>query len=237
MSKANKLLFSLAIAIIGFMIVLYFNSHDDIEVRDTRDAWEIRSQLQIEQQRQQALQAELNVLIEARFDYVSSSEQQQLSTLVNSVDHLKEEAGMTVRRGAGISIELLLERSEAGIPDGRIMAELIQRLLNELNAYGAEAIAVGNERLVTHTAIREVGDQIYMNQRPLAKPPLTIKVIANDPERLLNYMEVSPSKNEFALHGLSLIIDSDGEVELPAFQDQYKLDLLSVIEENGAGDE
>lgn len=56
--------------------------------------------------------------------------------------------------------------------------ELILKLINELNAAGAEAISINDERVINITAIRTAGNNLMVNSIPQL-PPFTVKAIGN----------------------------------------------------------
>ncbi|SDB87617.1 Uncharacterized conserved protein YlxW, UPF0749 family [Pelagirhabdus alkalitolerans] len=238
MSIKTQLIFALVLFSIGFLTVIFFQTSDEEDIRQTRDMWELRSDLEEQQELQQRLQSELNELRLSFLDYESNSTQDQIETLNQSVQQLEKEAGLTQIESEGIKIELKpnysTEDPENGFPN--ITPELLHRLINELNAYGANAIAIGEERLMNYTAIREVDDRIYMNQRPLPNLPVTIKVTGEDVDRLYNYMEVSPSKDEFAMHNVTLDITKENHVTLPAYAEEIDFDYISVNEEADLGE-
>lgn len=116
MSQKNKTTFSLAMMIFGIMLAIHFQSSSEQEVRETRDMWEIRSQLQSEQNNQQVLQNELNDLKAVQAQYESTSEQDQIKALNESITSLREKAGLTDIVGPGIQIELVPNYGERSDP-------------------------------------------------------------------------------------------------------------------------
>lgn len=238
MLNKNKWIFSIAIAIIGFMVAILFHSIQTPEVRDTRDMWEIRAQLQAEQEKQQILQQELNELTTVVKSYQGSSDQEQIATLNQSIDVLEEKAGLTHLSAPGVVIELKpnyrLATELRETPS--VTPELLNRLINELNTYGATAIGIENERLINLTSIRYVAGKTYMNQRPLPDLPITINVLVDDPERLKNYMEVSQSKDELSMNNIEFTVSSNEKVSVPSHQGKINLNLIEFDQTKEAGE-
>jgi len=118
----------------------------------------------------------------------------QLKTLNDELQKVKILAGLTEVKGPGIS--LLLADSKKRPPAMRSFEVTIgivhdvdlQRVVYELLASGAEAIAVNNQRVVARSAIRCVGPTIQVNGVPLA-PPYTIHAIG-DPGALYGGMNL-----------------------------------------------
>ncbi|WP_440895203.1 DUF881 domain-containing protein [Amphibacillus sp. Q70] len=237
MSLKNKLIYSLVLMILGLMLAIHFQSSSEQEVRETRDMWEIRQQLQNEQNNQQLLQNELNELKIVQAQYESTSEQDQIQALNESISLLEEKAGLTDIVDSGVLIELIPNYNEQteDLAFPELTPELLNRLINELNSYGANHIAINDERLTNLTAIRNIGDQTYMNQRPLPDLPLTIKIASDDPDRLLSYMEVSQSRDEFAMHNILFELEKTDNVKIPAYDGELNLQYVEVIEDDKAG--
>jgi len=237
MHRSQKIVFSIATLLIGAMLAVYFKSTPEQPIRETRDMWEIRMQLQNEQNAQQVLQNELNELKAIQSQYQSASEHVQVEVLNESMERLREKAGLVEITDPGVVINLIPmkfdDEDEAVEPE--LTPELLNRLINELNAYGAKHIAIENERQTNMTAIRYVGDRIHINQRPLADLPLSVKVASDDPDRLLSYIEVSQSRDEFAMHYIQFKLEKKSNIEIPAFDGTFQLQHIEVIEEDEAG--
>lgn len=233
MKVSNKILLASATLVLGFMISLHLNVASEVEERDTRDLWEIRSLLIEEQSRQQELQEEYNRLETIKREYETSSHSGQINTLRESIQMLELEAGLTRVEGEGIVISLQPNYGGSEIEDGfpELDSELLNRLINELNVYGATAIAVEEERVVNHSAIRDVDQLVFINQRPIKDLPIEIRVLTDDANRLQNYMEVSQSKLEFSLQNIDLLIETREDLSLPGYTDPIQFDKINIIEE------
>jgi uncharacterized protein YlxW (UPF0749 family) len=100
----------------------------------------------------------------------------EASLLNKELQDTKLVAGLTNVKGPGIV--LTLKDSKKGPPSNRsfeidnyiIHDVTLQRALNELNASGAEAIAINGQRITGRTAIRCVGPTAQINGVPLASP-------------------------------------------------------------------
>ena len=68
------------------------------------------------------------------------------------------------------------------VPEGRVSDADLQDVVNGLWAAGAEAVAVNRQRLTTLSAIRNAGESILVDLRPLS-PPYVVEAVG-DPARL-----------------------------------------------------
>lgn len=239
MKNKSIWLFAFATLLIGFMISLHLNIKPETEQRDTRDLWEIRTALQTEQERRIELQEEFQSLTAMKNDYDTTSRLAQIQTLQSSIKELMAQAGLTRITVPGLEItwQADFQAVESDEPFPKITSELLNRFLNELNLYGATAIAVEDERIVNHSAIRDVSGRVYVNQRPIRDLPVTIKVTADDLERLSNYLAVSQSREDLLLHNITIDVEEKEELDIPAFSDQLDLEFISITDDLETGDE
>ncbi|MFH0703103.1 MAG: DUF881 domain-containing protein [bacterium] len=89
-------------------------------------------------------------------------------------------AGLTTIKGKGITIKFDNDKNLKKIPlnnnDGFIQSDDLLKVINELKASGAKAIAINNQRLITTSEIVTAGNSIMVNQSRLI-PPYLIKAI------------------------------------------------------------
>ncbi|MCP8616599.1 DUF881 domain-containing protein [Salirhabdus salicampi] len=223
--------------IAGFMLAILIQTKQNPEIRDTRDLWEIRSELRKQQMVQNELYGEITEAEQIIRSYQSESNATKLQTLQESVELLKEKAGMTEVEGEGlvITIEPIFKGTEMGPVYTDIQPSLLTRFINELYTYGATDIAVENERVIQISPIRQVNDYTYVNGRRISSPPIQIKVLAEDPERLLNYMEISPLLDYFAVENLNISFEFS-IVNLPEFHVPMDLHWLQPVDDEGVGE-
>lgn len=230
MSLRYKILFSIIFASVGFMIAIQFQSTQNTEQRDTRDLWEVRKELQNQQKIQQQLYNKITELDEMVAQYEGKTQAAKVETLKESIQVLKREAGLTETSGEGIVIKVtpIFQNigSEQSYPS--VSPGLLHRLINELNTYGATDIAISSERITNVSPIRDVNGHTYVNNHPIPPLPITIKVLSENASRLMDYMKVSQSKDDFAIENLELEMSKREELTLPAYEQVPKLKYLEV---------
>ena len=102
---------------------------------------------------------------------------------------LKEQeaaAGVTAVTGPGLTV--VLDGSTTNSGAGVILDQDIQLLVNGLWSSGAEAVAVGGVRLRATSAIRQAGNAILVDNRPVFWP-ITIDAIGNPDELHVNFVQ------------------------------------------------
>ncbi len=229
MSKRTTWVISVIFLVIGFMIAIQYQTTQAGPVeRDTRDVWEIREALDRKQTQQQDLLEKIADADRTIEKYQEQSQQEQIETLKSSINKLERNLGLTQQTGSGIVIEvgpIFVETDEVqSYPS--ISPELLTRLINDLNKFGASEIAIGNERVTNLSPVRGVNGYTYINNRPLPPLPVTIYALSSNPEKLSDYMEVSQSKEYFAIENLELKVSIKTNITLPEYEDPLHLEVL-----------
>lgn len=132
--------------------------------------------------------AELRSEINQAEAAIKSSEKVSKS-LINELEQAKSQAGLTALSGPGVEV-ILSDAPSANSSEKVITAADIRDVVNLLWLAGAEAISVGDERLVATSSIDAVSDVVFVNDIRLL-PPFHIKAIGN-PSKLHGYL-VNPN--------------------------------------------
>ena len=228
--------------IAGFMIAVQYRTIKEPVVRDTRDTWELREDLIHEKKLELQIIDEIRSINAKVEGYENETSQSKEEVLKETLEELKEEAGLTEVTGNGIIIKIEPVSTEVllGEKPGVVTAELLQRLVNELNLYGAEEIAINDNRYVNTSVIREINNELKMDGNPLNQLPIKIKVIAKDTstaEKLFNYVKVSKSADEFFLSNLLLNVEQPKEpISIPAYSNPINIHYMEQVNTNKGGD-
>lgn len=229
MGKKKNISFAVIALIVGFMLAIQFQSIQKPEVRDTRDTWQLRDDLNKEMELQSRLIKEIRSNELKLADYETERTQGQEQTLRKTLNELKEEAGLTEKTGPGVTIQisevddnLILDNFEP-----TLSPPLLRRLLNELNMYGASHVSIGGQRVINTTVIREIAGETKINGRSLRKFPVEILVITEDykaAKNLYNRLLVSNAVEEFFIDNLKVnILQPSTSITVPAYEDTIRI--------------
>ncbi len=113
-----------------------------------------------------------------------SDDQKKIQNLQNELNSQKKAAGLVPLKGIGIKV--VLDDNKAGLTDNPednpndyiVHYESLLALVEELKRGGAEAISINEQRLITTSDIRCVGNVILVNTARIA-PPFEISAIGN----------------------------------------------------------
>ncbi|WP_400247068.1 DUF881 domain-containing protein [Niallia sp. JL1B1071] len=228
--------------IVGFMIAVQFQTIKEPVVRDTRDTWELREDLINEKKLELQLINEIRSINAKVDEYENETSESKEEVLKDTLEELKQEAGLTDVTGNGIILKIAPVNSEIllGEDPGVVTSELLQRLVNELNLYGAEEIAINDNRYVNTTVIREINNVLKIDGNPLNQLPIEIKVIAKDAsmaDKLFNYMKVSKSADEFFVSNLLLNVEQpEKAITIPAYGKAINIHYMEPVNTNEGGD-
>lgn len=226
--------FTFVSLIIGFMLAVQFQTSQEPDVRDTRDIWEIRRDLQKEQELHKQLLNEIRKYEETLEKYEQQRSENKGAILRQTVEELKKEAGLTevVGEGVVLYIEQMYDESYVGPVSDTISADLLRRLINELNMYGAEHISIADQRLVNTTVIRDINGVTKVDSYPLHSFPIEIKVIARDAEKMYNRLKASTIADDFALENLLLtVLEPQQRVVISPYDGTVRVKQMEAVEE------
>jgi uncharacterized protein YlxW (UPF0749 family) len=242
LGRPKNLSFSLIAAIIGLMIAIQFQTVREPEVRDTRDTWQLREDLMKEKELQSKLLLEIRSNEEKIAKYETERQLSKEEILRETLDELKIEAGLTKVTGPGITLSIAPAFNLIGDGDNvpSVSPDMLKRLLNELNMYGAQDISVDGERVINTTVVRDINRVTKINGHSLNRFPLEIKVIAANAqaaEKLYNRMKVSTVAEDFFIDNLEVTVNRpENKLVIPAYQDTIRIRYLeSVKKEKGGG--
>lgn len=158
------------------------------------------------------------------------------ASVVSDINLLKQRAGLTDVTGPGVIITI--NDSKIPVKDNEnpnlylIHDEDLLRVLNELRAGGAEAIAVNDQRLTGTSEVRCAGPTVMVNGKVFG-PPFVIKAIG-DPKTLSAALTMRGGVVESLKYwGIELKIQEVDQMIVPAFNGTFKEEHLKVVKQGG----
>ncbi|MEK5184286.1 DUF881 domain-containing protein [Solibacillus sp. FSL R5-0691] len=197
--------------IIGFMLAVQYNTVQKPAERTTVDIWEIRQQLFAEQERHSELLTGISELTETVNKYEDAEFDNPEVLLQQTVDQLKERAGILPVEGPGLTLTVGAspELMALGYEIKPVSPELLIRLINDLNRYNARAIEVDDKRLSYNSAIRDINGKTTINSEPIQNTDIEINIITftyEQAEKMKNHLLASTFQDEFYIDNLVLTI-------------------------------
>jgi uncharacterized protein YlxW (UPF0749 family) len=141
-------------------------------------------------------------------------------TLINELSKTKSQAGLLPMEGPGVVVTVDNRYINSWDGGHQIVQNVhyddLLRLVNELNAAGAEAIAINNERVISTTEIRNAGDYIVINTNRHSAP-FEIMAIGN-PENLEAALNLLGGVVENLSQILDIKIKTEERIVIPRYE-------------------
>ncbi|UAL49085.1 DUF881 domain-containing protein [Sutcliffiella horikoshii] len=234
----RKFSFTIITIIVGLMIAIQFQTVQQPIIRDTRDTWQLRSDLNREQEIQSQIIQEIRKYDKILQDYSKERDESKEAIVRETLEELKVEAGLTEMKGPGIkmTVKPLFDEDVLGNIQENISADLLRRFVNELNSYGVEEISIANQRIVSNTIIREINGRTKVNNAWIPNANFEIIVITSDPTKLYNRLQISRAMDEFAIENLLLEVSTPiNEVTVPAYDEQIRVKHMEPVKTGKEG--
>jgi uncharacterized protein YlxW (UPF0749 family) len=189
-----------------------------------------QDQLRTQQEQIRQLQDKLT-----KYENAAASEQALLKVMNDELQSYKMSLGLTGVKGPGIV--LTIDDSPLRLGDGKnpelgqlslVHSSDLLEAANELWAAGAEAIAIGGQRLTARSSIRCVGPVIHING--IAVPaPYTVSAIG-DPKVLTSALNLRDGLlDTMRLLNFKVKLVQQEEIILPALTVQLRMEFAKVV--------
>lgn len=225
----SRVLAPLTFAAAGLLFVASATSSGGTDLRAERQT-DLTGLIQSQSHQNQALAAEVSEL-RREVDALGKQVGDVRADVVNErIEQLSPVAGLTPLIGHGVTVTLTdapaSARSEDVSPDALIVHQQdIQAVVNALWAGGAEAISIQDQRVISTSAIRCVGNSVVLHGVPYP-PPYRISAIG-PVDDLLRALDNSPGIQVYLDYverfGLGYEVEQSNRVEIPAFEGSLDL--------------
>ncbi|MED4585984.1 DUF881 domain-containing protein [Brevibacillus choshinensis] len=245
LQKSRKITFILAIisAIIGVMLTVQLRSSLHPVHKESRSISELRTTLQKELEKHKNLLADISKYNQLYYQYETSlSEDESISVMKEELARNRRMAGMVTVEGEGVVLEVV----DAKIPDEHILDENmtapvvgdytiddedLRWLVNILFANGAQAVSINGHRLISTTAIRNVGDTIQIDTRTI-QPPYELKALG-EPDVLLSALKLEGVEENFQLANKKVLAEKKDKLMISANNETRAIQYMKPVKEKG----
>lgn len=204
--------------ILGVMLSLQFRVTRDIHQNEAIQRTQDLSNQVVEMKKERdVLQAQVSRM-RGQLDSLSTGPlAPQMKEEMNRAEIL---AGVIKLTGSGVEVTLKdssVSLKPADNPNLYLVHdEDILKVVNELKAAGAEAIAINGQRFIANTEIKCSGPTIRMNKKPLA-PPFVITAIGS-PETMESALKMKGGVAEYLqFFGIQVSVKKLAQVTIPAY--------------------
>lgn len=143
-------------------------------------------------------------------------------------------AGTTAVKGPGVVLEIEDSKKMISSTDNTnlyiIHDEDVLKVINELRAAGAEAIAINEQRLISTSEIRCAGPTISINNTRISAP-YEIKAIGNA-KNMENAIKMRGGVAEsLSVWGIQLNVHKDENIIIPAYKGAVQFKYVTALEQ------
>lgn len=216
------------------MLAVQFQTVKHPNERDTRSIWQLRDDLEKEKKQQVQLNKEIAHYEMLLNEYKQNSDKDRVDVMEEALNKLKQNAGLTTiaDKGMILRIEPLFDVPLIGEEVPTLTPQLLMRLINQLSTFGFEHIQIGEQRMTTLSAIREVNDETFVNNRPLPELPIEIKVISDDVAKLYDQFKASKIMDEFAKENLAISAELKNKLIISPYERNFNLKYMEQDKED-----
>ncbi|MER5178653.1 DUF881 domain-containing protein [Streptomyces sp. NPDC002896] len=236
-----RLLTIAVFALAGLIFFTSFNTAKGTNIRTDASLLRLSDLIQERSHRNGELDESNSAL---REDVESLAERDDGSTKAEDAKlaALEENAGTKKLRGQAVSVTLNDASPNAtaklpGYPEPQpndlvIHQQDLQAVVNALWQGGAKGIKVMDQRLISTSAVRCVGNTLILQGR-VYSPPYKVTAVG-DPEKLQAALAASPEIQNYMLYvnayGLGWKVEEDGSVTLPGYSGTVDLHYAKPVE-------
>ncbi|NUO34625.1 MAG: DUF881 domain-containing protein [Dermatophilaceae bacterium] len=221
----------------GLMFAMSFQAAQGRDLRADRDLPQLikegTARVQEKATLLDELQGEVNALAKT-----NAPADDHISSLGRAADELAGTAATTKVKGPAVEVTLDdAHRTADSLPDGFTADDIVvhqqdvQAVVNALWSSGAEAMMIQDQRVISTSAVRCVGNTLILQGRVYA-PPYRITAIG-DLDRLQRGLDADPSVTIYKQYvdavGLGYGLHTHGSVEFPAYSGSVDFQYASPI--------
>ncbi len=150
--------------------------------------------------------------------------------IYDELDRMRMLAGVVDLEGPGVVVTV---NTFLTTPQGQLISNVnyedLLKLVNELNAAGAEAISINDERIISTTEIRNAGDYIVINTNRHSVP-FEIKAIGN-PDTLEAALKLLGGVSDELSQVLDINIRRENKLYIPKYEKLIEFDYAKPVQD------
>jgi uncharacterized protein YlxW (UPF0749 family) len=231
-----QLALALVCIVLGVMLSMQFKTVKTSvgPVSESR-ARELATELKKVKEERDSLLAIKNELDKKIREYEEEASKGSVSAqlLKNELDNARIMAGLLDVQGPGVTITLDDLKFAENYNFALISHDMLLNLVNDLNAAGAEAISINDQRIISSTEIRSAGAHININTVEFA-PPFIIKAIG-DPKTLEGAIMMRDGQIEYIKKsGVQATVVQESNIVIPKYNGVIEKKYAKVVKEGDA---
>ncbi len=236
-----RVLTAAVFALAGLIFFTSFNTAKGTNIRTDASLLKL-SDLIHERSRENGDREESNGALREEVESFAARDDGRTKSEDDKLAALEKKAGTQKLKGEAITVTLDDAPPDAtaklpGYPEPQpdylvIHQQDLQAVVNALWQGGAEGIKVMDQRLISTSAVRCVGNTLILQGR-VYSPPYKIQAVG-DPQRLKNALAKAPAIQNYMVYvnvyGLGWKVEDDGRVALPGYSGTADLQYAQPVD-------
>lgn len=227
-SKSGLLMITLVSVILGLMLAVQFKVTQSNSIGLSERVQDLATRLKQAEVERDRLKSEVEDL-RKKITNTSTNE-----ALASEMEKARQAAGLVALKGPGITVTLNDSPKTVHLGEDPnlylIHDEDLLKVVNELKAAGAEAIAVNDQRIIAMSEIRCAGPNILVNVKKIA-PPFVITAIGN-PDLLESSLRMKGGIIEtLQVWNIQVKIEKSQNLKVPAYNGPIKFEYAIPVKE------
>lgn len=214
-----QLSIGLVCLVLGLMLALQFRNVQNYGgILSVQRAQELASELKDARTQRDSLLQQVKEYENRILEYEESAAEVSVVAegMKRDLERARLLAGLTDAEGPGIVVTLSEVHFDQEPNSFYIHYDKLLKVLNELNAAGAEAVSINDQRVIAITEIRLAGSHININYQRFA-PPFVFKAIG-DPQTLEAALKLKGGiAEELEYYGISVSVKKEQDVFVPRY--------------------
>ncbi len=215
--KPYHFAFALVGLVLGILLSIQFKAVS--EANKSPQVQQVEYLTQMSDQLKSEHDKKLELATDMRAELDKLVEESELGSIRDDLESVRIEAGLVEITGPGVQVTLNDSNTVAKPGENLNLYVLhdedILKVLNELRAAGAEALAINNERVLSTSEIRCAGPTILINKNQRLTPPFVISAIGNQ-DNMISALKMRGGVVEsLEFWGIQVHIKKVSEIRIP----------------------
>lgn len=232
MNKTLYISITLVAFILGLMMAFQFRTAGRVDSGVPYDRAQLLTTELKQLEREYAdLLAEANDL-EAKLTQAEKGRPEASQAVLDELIKVRQLAGMTKLQGPGVEVNLEPIQREDELGDNlfNVRDEDLLRVVNELRASGAEALAINGQRIISNSEIRLAGSFIDINLTRIS-PPYSVLAIGPADQLESGLLIKGGLVDTMRDWGISVTVIKHASLVIPAYNHPIHLEYAKPLKE------
>ncbi|WP_353892201.1 DUF881 domain-containing protein [Proteinivorax hydrogeniformans] len=231
--NTSTIMFTIICTVLGFMTAVNVRTQKDVDYTYGMREMEMRGKFfELLDNKELIKQDNISLANQIReYEKKAAQGEDDVDILLNELNRVRVLAGLTEVEGPGLVVEVRDNESPYSYAEDANLSivhdEDLMKLVNTLQAAGAEAVAVNGQRVTGLTEFSCAGPVILVNQTRLA-PPYIITTIGDADTLKAALLMRGGIADSLSLWGIQIEVEAKESVLIPSYKGSLEFDYIEL---------